>query len=191
MPKSKTDTLGSAQEAFYAALSRSIQTVSDLRKSRLRETSELPAAAGLSRVTYGATPTRVPTPPPPQQKPRMRITIPGLPAVSDFKAVIMLIDRLAKLPEDERGEIVCLDRDQKLRVSNKGFSCAGFQSFWTRAGKTPPEVRYTDTPLDEVLKNDPVAVFMDPAEAPKEIKGYLGVVLDEPNVCMFLRSEAL
>lgn len=177
------DALGTAQEAFNAALSRSAETVTSLRRRRTRETAELPAV-NMGRLAYETAkqPAAVPV-----RHNKMRITIPGMNSLTDFDAVIMLIERLSQLSNEERGEIICRDRDQ-LVEDNNGFTCAGFQSLWTRAGKEPPTVRYTDAPLAQVFDEKPVAVFTDPKDAPENVAGYLRVVLEQPRVCMYLRK---
>jgi hypothetical protein len=144
--------LGSAQEAFYSALRRSTQTVSELKQSR-RATQELPA-------------------------------------LEMDQATMALVQRLSTLgSSDEAGEILCLAEDLRFRNGAEGFSCAGIQSFWTRAGREAPPVKYTSEPLEDALDRRPVAIFMHPDAAPDNVPGYIQATLSEPHICMLLRED--
>ena len=183
-----------AQEAFYAALKRSRETLADLRKSRTGKrggTAEMIALESSSSEVMGRVTLVTPTPVPRRKTPsQMRVSAQGM-SDNDFAATLLLINRLRVLGErEEKADIVCLDeRAQFQNGHNPQFSCKGLQSFWTRTGKEPPVVRYTSAPLGDVLADQPVAIFMNPAKAPEQVRGYIRVVLDEPNVCMFLREH--
>ena len=176
-------TATAAQEDFYRALKKSMETVATLRKSRA------PLTVAMERTSIEEPLDREPTCRVPQRRTltpsKLKVSV-G--AHSDFQAVLMLIRRLSRLSEAEVGEIVCLDHVKLSNGHNKAFSCKGLQSFWTRAGKTPPPVRFTEASLKEALNERPVAIFMDPTKAPDKVDGYLRVSLDEPYVCLLLRE---
>lgn len=206
-------TMESAQEAFYAALRQSAQTVTDLKRSRLKGTAELPAlqidkegqaqiaaaiaAEEANKAMESASPEQA------QEKrsrwrrrrstSKIHITIPKVhkrQKTSEFEATMALVKRLSTLgSEDEAGEIICLSSGIKDHPSNSGFSCSGIQSFWTRAGRDAPPVMYSEETLQEVLPRRPVAIFVDPAVVPDEVPGYIRAIMTEPLVCMLLREE--
>ena len=180
-------TLGSIQEAFYAAVRQSQETAAHLRLTRKAlqpvgagEGTRYAPSAEFGVAEHHSKQARYRS-----KTPTLRISTGG--GTSEFQATKQLIRRLARISEDQ-GEIICLGRPQP-NGPPKGFSCKGLQSFWTREGRTPPELCYTDASLYDVLETNPLAVFMDPAKAPGRVSGYLRVCLTDPRVCLFLREQ--
>lgn len=187
--------LASAQEAFYSALRQSESTVADMRFARTgsrRGTQETDAVEPpASLASRSATPTKPRFRPLSRRRRLSQIQITaGSKTDSDLQATLMLVKRLCALGSTEgSAEIVCLDNGSRLKVKPAQFTCKGLQGFWTRTGKRPPAVRYTEDTLDQVLDTNPLAIFMDPVLAPDTVPGYIKVVLDDPCVCMLLREH--
>jgi hypothetical protein len=120
----------------------------------------------------------------PATPPPLQVSVTG--TGSDFDSILMLMRRLRQL-SDEVGEIVCVDENMDFSNGHGRTTATGFLSFWTRAGKEPPPVRYTNESLEQVLDEQPIAILLDPSKAPEEVSGYIRAVLDDPHVCVLLR----
>ena len=125
---------------------------------------------------------------PRQRRPsQIRVSVTG--SGSDFQSILLLMRRLKQISDMDGGEIVCIDEELDFTNGHGETTCSGFQSFWTRDGKEPPPVRYTNETLEQVLDHKPIAVLMSPANAPGEVSGYIQVVLTDPHVCFLLRRD--